>query len=60
MLCLFEGCDFMIKKKMATLVGVSSSGVARGASQASIVNPNNDSRLVTIEKMNGMNFSIWK
>jgi hypothetical protein len=45
---------------MATLVGVGGSGVARGASQASIVNPNNDSRLITIEKMNGMNFSIWK
>jgi hypothetical protein len=45
---------------MATLVGVRGFGVARGASQASIVNLNNNGRLITIEKMNGMNFSIWK
>ncbi len=48
------------QKKMATLVGVGGFGVARGASQASIVNPNIDGRPITIEKMNGMNFSIWK
>lgn len=45
---------------MATLVGVGGFGVARDASQASIVNPNSDGRPITIEKMNGMNFSIWK
>jgi hypothetical protein len=39
---------------MDTLVEVGGSGVARRASQASIVNPNNDGMLITIEKMNGI------